>query len=110
MPIHYSMRRNLTNPDEYKDLFTKAILSGEHVIGVSGAITRPPAPIFVSLPSLPSTWESLQVIIPTTLTFGIIGYPFLMPGPVGGDFVVKDPVPYSSSSMYLAILHSVILI
>jgi len=97
MPLHYSMRRNLTNPDEYKALFTSAVLSSVSVIGVSGAITRPPAPIFVSLPSLPSTWESLQVIIPTTLTFGIIGYPFLMPGPVGGDFVIKDPLRHSNS-------------
>ncbi|XP_054285372.1 myogenesis-regulating glycosidase isoform X2 [Macrosteles quadrilineatus] len=97
MPLHYSMHRNLTNPDEYKALFTTAILNAVSVIGVSGAISRPPAPIFVSLPSLPSTWESLQVIIPTTLTFGIIGYPFLMPGPVGGDFIVKDPLRYSSS-------------
>lgn len=98
MPLHYSMRRNLTNPDEYKALFTNAIKSGVRVIGVSGAITRPPAPVFVSLPSLPSTWESLQVIIPTILTFGIIGYPFLMPGPVGGDFLVKDPMRFSASS------------
>ncbi|XP_046687461.1 myogenesis-regulating glycosidase-like [Homalodisca vitripennis] len=98
MPLHYSMERNLTNPDEYKALITNAILSSVSVIGVSGAITRPPAPIFVSLPSLPSTWESLQVIIPTTLTFGIIGYPFLMPGPVGGDFVVKDPLRFSGNS------------
>ncbi|XP_075219236.1 myogenesis-regulating glycosidase isoform X2 [Lycorma delicatula] len=86
MPFYYQMERNLTNPDHYKRLFTDAILSSVSVIGVSGAIARPPAPVFVSLPSLPSTWESLQVIIPTVLTYGIVGYPFLMPGPVGGDF------------------------
>lgn len=91
MPLHYSLHKNLTNPDEYKALFTTAVMNSVSVIGVTGAITRPPAPVFVSLPTLPSTWESLQVIIPTVLTFGIIGYPFLMPGPVGGDYVIKDP-------------------
>lgn len=97
------MEQNLTNPDHYKALFTNSILSSVSVIGVSGAITRPPAPVFVSLPSLPSTWESLQVIIPTVLTFGIIGYPFIMPGPVGGDYLVKDsqPPPPPIRSMYL---------
>lgn len=93
MPYYYQMEQNLTNPDHYKALFTNSILSSVSVIGVSGAITRPPAPVFVSLPSLPSTWESLQVIIPTVLTFGIVGYPFIMPGPVGGDFLVKDSQP-----------------
>lgn len=90
MPYYYQMERNLTNPDHYKRLFTDAILSSVNVIGVSGAIVRPPTPVFVSLPSLPSTWESLQVIIPTVLTYGIVGYPFLMPGPVGGDFVSSN--------------------
>lgn len=98
MPLHYNLHHNLTNPDEYKALFTTAVLNSVSVIGVTGAITRPPAPVFVSLPSLPSTWESLQVIIPTVLTFGIIGYPFLMPGPVGGDYVIKDPQRFSTLS------------
>lgn len=93
MPYYYKMEQNLTNPDHYKALFTKSVLSSVSVIGVSGAITRPPAPVFVSLPSLPSTWESLQVIIPTVLTFGIVGYPFIMPSPVGGDFLVKESKP-----------------
>lgn len=99
MPQYYQMERNLTNPDHYKQLFTAAILSGGgsgagdglSVLGVSGAVARPPAPVFVSLPSLPSTWESLQVIIPTVLTYGIIGYPFLLPGPVGGDYLIESP-------------------
>ncbi|XP_039291821.1 myogenesis-regulating glycosidase-like isoform X2 [Nilaparvata lugens] len=92
MPQYYRMERNLTNPDHYKQLLTAAILSGQlSVLGVSGAVARPPAPVFVSLPSLPSTWESLQVIIPTVLTYGIIGYPFLLPGPVGGDYLIESP-------------------
>ena len=87
IPHFYQFHQNLTNPDHYKEIFTNKILNTVPVIGVSGAISRPPAPVFVSLPSLPSTWESLQVIIPTILTYGIVGYPFLMPGPVGGDYL-----------------------
>jgi alpha-glucosidase (family GH31 glycosyl hydrolase) len=28
----------------------------------------------------------MQSIIPTVLTYGIMGYPFIMPGAVGGDY------------------------
>lgn len=87
MPKYYHLQDDLTNPDDYKSLFTEHTLKSIRVIGVSGAVTRPPAPVFVSLPPLPSTWESLQSIIPTILTYGIVGYPFLMPGPVGGDYL-----------------------
>ncbi len=74
-------------------MFIDCTLAAVPVLGVSSAISRPPAPIFLSLPSLQSTWESLQVIIPTALTYGIVGYPFLMPGPVGGDYVSEKAFP-----------------
>ena len=93
MPQFYQLQQNLTNPDHYKTIFTNKLNASWRVIGVSGAIARPPAPVFVSLPTLPSTWESLQLIIPTILTYGIVGYPFLMPGPVGGDYLPEEPVP-----------------
>lgn len=56
------------------------------VLGVSSAIKRPRVPTFVTLPAVPSTWKGLQSVIPTILTYGIIGYPFIMPGAVGGDY------------------------
>lgn len=90
LPRHYLFAENLTNPDDYKSLFTQTVSDSVNVFGVSSAIIRPPAPIFVSLLSLASTWDSLQVIIPTMLTYGIVGYPFLLPGPVGGDFQVGN--------------------
>ncbi|KAL1117500.1 hypothetical protein AAG570_003819 [Ranatra chinensis] len=103
MPHYYKLRRSLINPDHYKTIFTNKIHNRVSVMGVSGAISRPPAPIFVSLPSLPSTWQSLQVIIPTILTYGIVGYPFLMPGPVGGDYLPDveptHPPPKNNSSV-----------
>uniref|UniRef100_A0A1B6CHQ1 Glycoside hydrolase family 31 N-terminal domain-containing protein n=1 Tax=Clastoptera arizonana TaxID=38151 RepID=A0A1B6CHQ1_9HEMI len=102
MPHYFQMEQNLTNPDHFKALFTNMIQSSVgKVIGVSGAITRPPAPIFVSLPSLSSTWESLQVIIPTTLTYGIVGYPFLMPGPVGGDYSLDGDNKLPDKELYI---------
>merc|ERR1719348_1089367 len=55
------------------------------VIGVSGASSkRPKAPAFVWLTPLSSSWESLQSILPNMLNLGVIGYPFINPGPIGG--------------------------
>ncbi|KAL1454115.1 hypothetical protein WDU94_010398 [Cyamophila willieti] len=93
MPRYHSFKRNMSNPDEFKTQFVNHLIRSVNISGLSGAIYRPPTPVFVSLPVLPSSWESLQLIIPTTLTYGIIGYPFLLPGPVGGDYSVESTDP-----------------
>ncbi|XP_076178665.1 myogenesis-regulating glycosidase isoform X2 [Ptiloglossa arizonensis] len=85
MPHYYECQEPLTNPDHYKTLFTRGILHLVSVIGVSGAISRPRAPVFVSLPPFSSSWKAIKTVIPTVLTYGMIGYPFIMPGAVGGD-------------------------
>lgn len=86
MPHYYRFENQLTNPDQYKTIFTDSILHAVGVVGVSSAITRPKAPVFVSLPPFASSWKSMQSIIPTVLTYGVMGYPFIMPGAVGGDY------------------------
>ncbi|XP_011340257.1 uncharacterized protein LOC105281033 isoform X2 [Ooceraea biroi] len=85
MPHYYKCEQPLTNPDHYKTIFTRSILSTIPVIGVSSAISRPRAPVFVSLPTFPSSWKAIKTVIPTVLSYGMIGYPFIMPGAVGGD-------------------------
>lgn len=85
MPHYYKCEQPLTNPDHYKTLFVNSILGSIPVIGVSSAIARPRAPVFVSLPPFPSSWKAIKTVIPTVLSYGIIGYPFIMPGAVGGD-------------------------
>lgn len=85
MPHYYQCEKRLTNPDQYKTIFTKTFERSLKVIGVSSAVSLPKPPIFVSLPPFESTWESLRLVIPTMLTYGIGGYPFIMPGAVGGD-------------------------
>lgn len=85
MPHYYKCEQPLSNPDHYKTLFVDSILGVVPVIGVSSAISRPRAPVFVSLPPFPSSWKAIKTVIPTVLSYGIIGYPFIMPGAVGGD-------------------------
>ncbi|XP_012220427.1 uncharacterized protein [Linepithema humile] len=85
MPHYYKCEQPLTNPDHYKTIFTHSILGTIPVIGVSSAISRPRAPVFVSLPPFASSWKAIKTVIPTVLSYGMIGYPFIMPGAVGGD-------------------------
>ncbi|XP_034946415.1 myogenesis-regulating glycosidase-like isoform X2 [Chelonus insularis] len=88
MPHYYKCQEPLTNPDHYKTLFTKAIIGSIPVLGVSAAITRPKAPVFVSLPPFPSSWKAIKTVIPTILSYGMIGFPFVLPGAVGGDIAL----------------------
>ncbi|XP_011554069.3 myogenesis-regulating glycosidase isoform X3 [Plutella xylostella] len=85
MPHYYQCEKRLINPDQYKTHFTKTFEKILNIIGVSSAISLPRPPIFVSLPPFESSWEALRRVIPTMLTYGISGYPFIMPGAVGGD-------------------------
>ncbi|CAH1099618.1 unnamed protein product [Psylliodes chrysocephalus] len=95
MPHYYQCEKALLNPDEYKTMFVN-ILQGEvPLFGVNSAIVRPKSPSFVVLPEFEFSWQGLQKIIPTILTYGILGYPFLIPGAVGGDY----PGPETMSLM-----------
>lgn len=76
----------LYNPDLYKEHFIRTCMEEVRVIGVSGASSkRPKAPAFVHLTTLNSSWEGLRSVIPNVLNLGVIGYPFINPGPVGGE-------------------------
>eukprot|EP00092_Neocalanus_flemingeri_P006045 GFUD01006514.1.p1 GENE.GFUD01006514.1~~GFUD01006514.1.p1 ORF type:complete len:810 (-),score=153.12 GFUD01006514.1:109-2538(-) len=84
-PHFFSFEKPLPNPDLYKEHFIKHCMEVVKVIGVSGASSkRPKAPAFVWMTPLESSWSSLQSIIPNVLNLGIIGYPFINPGPIGG--------------------------
>ncbi|KAK9874962.1 hypothetical protein WA026_005777 [Henosepilachna vigintioctopunctata] len=86
MPHYYQCDKALINPDYYKTLLTNSLQYSVNLFGVNSATERPKAPTFVSLPQFESSWEGLRRVIPTILSYGLIGFPFLIPGAVGGDF------------------------
>lgn len=73
MPHYYQCQKSLINPDQYKTLFINSIQNSVSLLGVSDAIERPRSPSFVSLPRFESSWEGLRRVIPTILTYGVIG-------------------------------------
>ena len=90
MPKFYQCSQTLLNPDYYKTLFTTMMNGAQNLIGVSGAVAVPRPPAFLSLPKVNSSWLGIQTIITSVLSYGIIGYPFLMPGAVGGDYTIDE--------------------
>ncbi|XP_035716497.1 myogenesis-regulating glycosidase isoform X3 [Folsomia candida] len=102
LPKFYEFSKPLSSSDYYKDLFLKALRPIQHVrtIVVSSAVKLPKLPTFVSLSPTESSWEGLQSVIPNILTMGVAGYPFIIPGAIGGDFwpVGKSNASYRMSS------------
>ncbi|XP_076259597.1 myogenesis-regulating glycosidase isoform X2 [Rhynchophorus ferrugineus] len=92
IPHYYQCEKPLINPDQYKTIFVNSIQNAVSIFGISDAIDRPRSPSFVTLPRFESSWDGLQRVIPTILTYGIIGYPFLIPGAVGGDYTNIDTI------------------
>lgn len=90
MPHYYQCEKRIQNPDQYKSIFINSVQGSIPVFSVNSAIERPRAPTFVSLPQFESSWEGLRRVIPTVLTYGLVGYPFLIPGAVGGDYEASD--------------------
>ncbi|XP_074028988.1 myogenesis-regulating glycosidase isoform X2 [Leptinotarsa decemlineata] len=86
MPHYYQCERALRSPDQYKSFFINSLQGSVPIFGVNSAVERPKSPAFVVLPQFESSWDGLRKVIPTILTYGILGYPFLIPGAVGGDY------------------------
>lgn len=109
MPRFYECKKPLLNPDHYKTIFISRIRESINLLGVSGAISVPHPPAFLSLPKVNSSWGGLQTVITSALNYGIIGYPFIMPGAVGGDYLAdpngtiisKDSTPLPDKELYI---------
>lgn len=109
MPRFYQCAQPLLNPDHYKSIFLSRTSEVLSVLGASSAIGTPHPPAFLSLPKVNSSWEGLQRVVTSALNYGIIGYPFIMPGAVGGDFVTDkdgnlihhDNIPLPDRELYI---------
>lgn len=88
MPHYYQCNKSLLNPDQYKTIFGSKFEQSINIMAYSGAISVPKLPAFLSLPPVNASWEGLQSILPTALAYGVIGFPFIIPGAVGGDYYV----------------------
>ncbi|XP_017064276.1 myogenesis-regulating glycosidase isoform X1 [Drosophila eugracilis] len=91
LPHYYQCRQTLDNPDTYARLFT-ASLEGAGLMAVSTASVVPKPPTFLSTPPANATWEGLRETLGAVLNYGVIGYPFVLPGVIGGDYLLQRPL------------------
>ncbi|EDW53039.1 GM12624 [Drosophila sechellia] len=91
LPHYYQCRQTLDNPDTYARLFT-ATWRGAGLMGVSTASVVPKPPTFLSTPPANATWEGLRETLGAVLNYGVIGYPFVLPGVIGGDYLLQRPL------------------
>lgn len=87
LPRDSGTYESLSDPNKYSTLYaTLAKTFGESTIIGVGYKTQNLG-LMVDLGARASSWEydqGLKSLIPSVLTLGLLGYPFLLVGPVGG--------------------------
>lgn len=97
LPPYYSFDTMTVNPDNFLSLYLDLASRTSTYLGVSVGFRSQHISGFVRLAPRTSTWDSylgLQSIIPAVLTLGLLGYPLVNPGSVGGDIF-----PYGNETM-----------
>ena len=83
MPRHINVDKTI-NPDNYLNFYKQVAVNTSHLIGTTSSVDSTHIRGFVKMLSRPHSWEALQSIIPTVLSLGLMGYPLVNPGTVGG--------------------------
>lgn len=83
------------NPGDYTTLYSKAAFKiGGTIAEMRSSWKTQDINIFMRIMDKGSTWDyarGFQTVIPTALTFSIIGYPFVLPDMIGGNAYVLGP-------------------
>ncbi|XP_017870251.1 PREDICTED: uncharacterized family 31 glucosidase KIAA1161 isoform X2 [Drosophila arizonae] len=91
LPHYYQCRQPLDNPDMYARMLTSSLESAG-LMAVSTASVVPKPPTFLSTPPANATWAGLRETLAAVLNYGVIGYPFVLAGAIGGDFLLERPL------------------
>ena len=89
LPMGYHLHTLQDNsPDIYSMKYAEIAAKFGKLIEVRVGHQTQDLPIFVRMLDRSSRWDEdngLRSVIPTTLTFGILGYPFVLPDMIGGN-------------------------
>lgn len=95
LPLVYSAELDI--PNEYTKQWAKLAYESDSRIRhqeVRVGCRSQDLPIFVRMLDKDSNWDytnGLKTLIPTALTFGILGYPFILPDMIGGNAYHTNP-------------------
>ncbi|CAG2100342.1 unnamed protein product [Medioppia subpectinata] len=83
MPQHINVDKTI-NPDNYLNLLKRVAINTSDLIGTTSSVDSKQLKGFVKVLPRSSSWNTLQGIIPTVLSLGLMGYPLVNSGSVGG--------------------------
>ncbi|XP_053210554.1 myogenesis-regulating glycosidase-like [Panonychus citri] len=78
------------NPDMYQIYYKSVARSSYNLFGMDSSAGTKGIPGFIRIAPLESSWRSLRTIIPTVLSIGLVGFPIINPGSVGGDIPILN--------------------
>ncbi|XP_069120474.1 myogenesis-regulating glycosidase-like isoform X2 [Argopecten irradians] len=97
VPKVFSFQNNDSNPNVYAELWARLAYRSDTTVRHQevrvGASTYD-LPMFVRVLDLTSSWDrnnGLEKLIPVAMTFGILGYPFVLPDMIGGNGYIGVP-------------------
>lgn len=93
LPLCCQFTNGSINPGHFLNEYAKFAANMNGSI-VSVGYRSQALPIFIQINRKENTWDGLRSLIPTILTYGIMGYPYIMPPPVGGNHGNTDEELY----------------
>ncbi|XP_002740469.1 myogenesis-regulating glycosidase-like [Saccoglossus kowalevskii] len=87
LPVEFSTHRKLLTPTGYTTLYSMLAAQLGRNVMITSAYHSQTLALFLSMKEKESSWDTtsgLQSVIPTVLTYNILGYPFIMPEVIGG--------------------------
>ncbi|OWF52060.1 uncharacterized family 31 glucosidase KIAA1161-like [Mizuhopecten yessoensis] len=97
IPKVFSFQNNDSNPNVYAELWARLAYRSDTAVRNQevrvGASTQD-LPMFVRVLDLTSSWDrnnGLEKLIPVATTFGLLGYPFVLPDMIGGNGYIGLP-------------------
>ena len=93
LPYAYEFSKPQVNPNYFSKNYVELVAAKFKLAEVRVGYKSQRVPILVRLLDRTSVWETtngLQSVLTATLTFGILGYPFVLPDMVGGNVYTVD--------------------
>jgi hypothetical protein len=83
LPSCYEFYNETVNPGYFSSKYAK-FAANMNGLNVHVGHQTQTLPIFVRMTTKDPTWSALKTLIPTVLTYGIMGYPYVLPSVIGG--------------------------
>ncbi|XP_054717146.1 myogenesis-regulating glycosidase-like [Uloborus diversus] len=104
LPPYFYFYTMTVNPDNFLSLYLNLASQTSKYLGVSVGFQSQHISAFVRLAPRTSTWDAstgLKSIIPAVLTLGLLGYPLVNPGSVGGDVFHPSNITMPDKELYI---------